>query len=49
VTLALMPADRRVGRSAGSAHVLGRTLAEPARDGLPLDEPDDQRNQSIVL
>src|SRR6185436_11604040 len=35
-----MPADRGVDRSGGSAHVLGRTLAEPPPGRLALDRPD---------
>jgi Distinct helicase family with a unique C-terminal domain including a metal-binding cysteine cluster len=45
---AVMPAHRGVGRSAGSAHVLGRTLAEPAPGRLALDRPDGSRPGTVV-
>jgi hypothetical protein len=41
--LAAMRADRGVVGSAGSAHVLARTLAERAPRRLALDEPGGPR------
>ena len=44
---AAMPADRGVGRSAGSAHVPVSTLAEPAPGRLALDQPDGPGGSSV--
>ena len=44
---AVMPADRRVGGSAGSARVPPATLPDPARRRLALDEPDGPQTGSI--
>ena len=46
--LSAMHADRGVVGSAGSAHVLGRTLADPAPRGLALDAPDGQQDHNSV-
>ena len=44
---AVMPADRGVAASAGSAHGPERPLAEPARRRLALDEPDGRPSQAV--